>query len=120
MKLQLATTPWIEAAGDWLIVPVSEGYEFTGPLGQLNTALGGQVSRLRESQDFTGKLAETATVLAPAGIRTGRLLLLGLGPAEKLGEAGLNKALMTAARAVSGKKTERIAVAISGSAAGPS
>jgi leucyl aminopeptidase len=120
MKLQLATTPWTEAAGDWLIVPVSEGFEFTAPLSQLNTALGGQISRLRESQDFTGKLAETATVLAPAGIRAGRLLLLGLGPVEKLGEAGLNKALMTAARAVSGKKTERIAVATAESAAGPS
>lgn len=121
MKLQLATSPLTEAVGDWLIVPVAEAFEFSGQLGQLNTALGGQISRLRESQDFTGKLAETASIPAPAGIRAGRLLLVGLGPVEKLSEAGLHKALMTAARAASGKKTERIAVAVTeASSAGPS
>ncbi|MBI3862639.1 MAG: leucyl aminopeptidase [Planctomycetia bacterium] len=112
MNLQLATTPLNEAACDWLIVPVSEGFEFNGRLGQLNDALGGQIGRLRESQDFTAKLAETALIPAPAGIRAARLLLVGLGPVEKLDEAGLNKALMTAARAASGKKTDRVAVAV--------
>jgi leucyl aminopeptidase len=120
MQLQLETTPWTEAAGDWLIVPISEGFDFSGPLGQLNDALGGQISRLRESQDFTAKVAETVSIPAPAGIRAVRLLLVGLGPVDKLGEAGLHKALMTAARAVSGKKTERIAVALAGiGSAGP-
>jgi leucyl aminopeptidase len=111
MKLQLATTPWPEAPGDWLIVPISEGFEIAGQIGRLDEALGGQISRLRETQDCTGKLAETVAIPAAAGIRAGRLLLVGLGPSDKLDEAGLHKALMAAARAVSGKKTERIAVA---------
>src|SRR5258708_18501560 len=112
MKLQLATTPWIEANGDWLIVGAPESLELTGPLGALNDALTGQIARLREHKDFTGKLAETVTVPAPAGIRALRLLLVGLGPREKMSDAGLYKALATAARAVSGKKTERVALAV--------
>jgi len=112
MNLQLATTPWTEAAGDWLIVGVPEPFELAGPLGALDQALSGQIARLRESQDLTGKFAETVTVPAPAGIRAKRLLLVGLGPADKIGDASLHKALMTAARTVSAKKTERIAVAV--------
>ena len=112
MKLHLKTSPWPVAEGDWLIVALPESFEITGPVAALDAALGGQIARLREAQDFTGKAAETLAIPAPAGILAKRLLLLGLGPAEKLAEAGLNKSLMTAARGVSVKKTERIAVAI--------
>jgi leucyl aminopeptidase len=112
MKLQRATIPWTQAAGDWLIVGVPESFDLDGPLGTLDQALSGQISRLRESEDLTGKLAESISVPAPAGIRAKRLLLIGLGPANQISDASLHKALMTAARAVSAKKTERIAVAI--------
>src|SRR5207245_579129 len=94
MKLQLATADWIQAVGDWLIVGVPELFEMSGPLGALNAALSGQIARLRETQDLTGKLAETVSVPAPAGILAKRLLLLGLGPVDKIDGAGLNKALM--------------------------
>src|SRR5262245_12966224 len=117
MKLQLSTTSWPEATGDWLIVPVPETFEFTGPFAALDKALSGQLTRLRESQDLSGKLAETVSIPAPAGIKAGRLLLVGLGPVEKISEAGLNKAIMTAARAVSGKKTDRIGLAVPNSGA---
>ena len=65
MKLQLATTPWIEATGDWLIVGAPESFELAGPLSALNDALAGQIARHRESKDFNGKLAETVVVPAP-------------------------------------------------------
>lgn len=114
MKLQLATTPWTEATGDWLIIGVPESFEMTGPVVALDKALSSQISRLRETQDLTGKLAETVSIPAPVGIQAKRLLLIGLGPAEKITDASLHKALMTAARAVSAKKTDRIAVNIPG------
>src|SRR5690242_14108436 len=112
MNLQLATTSWTETAADWLIVPLPEGFELAGPLAALDQALAGQIGRLREAQDVSGKLAETVTVLSPAGIRAKRLLLVGLGPAERIDDAALNKALTTAARSISTKKTERIALAV--------
>src|SRR5579872_1918670 len=119
MKLHLASTPWTKADGDWLIVALPESFEMSGPIHALDEALGGQLARLREAQDFTGKAAETLALPAPAGIRAKRLLLVGLGQADKLAVAGLHKALMTAARAVSSRKTERIAVAISPYAIAP-
>src|SRR5579872_7087626 len=112
MKLQLATTAWKEAAGDWLIVPLCEGFEISGPIAALDQALSGHISRLRESQDLTGKLAELVTIPGPAGIKASRLVLIGLGLAEKIDNAGLNRALMTAVRAVSGKKSGRVALAL--------
>lgn len=112
MNLQLATTPWTQADGDWLIVGLPESFSLSGPVAELDAALGGQIARLREAQDFTGKVAETLAIHAPVGIRAKRLMLVGLGPADELAGASLHKALMTAARAVSVKKTERITVAI--------
>ena len=112
MKLQLATTPWTEAAGDWLIVALPDSFELSGAVGTLNDAVSGQIARLRESKDFTGKAAETIAIPALAGIRAQRLLLVGLGPREKVNDASLHKAIVTAARTVSAKKTDRIALAL--------
>jgi leucyl aminopeptidase len=112
MKTQLATTPWTEATGDWLIVGVPESFELNGQLGILDQALSGQLARLRESQDLTGKLAESLAIPAPAGIKSKRFLVIGLGAAEKINDASLYKALATAARTVSSKKTGRIAVVV--------
>ncbi len=113
MKLQISDNSWTSADGDWLIVALPEAFELSGPVEELDKALAGQIARVGESQDFTGKAAETLTLQGLAGIRAKRLLLVGLGAVGKLTGASVHKALMTAARAVSAKKTERIAVAVS-------
>jgi len=112
MHLRLDTTPWNAVTADWLVVGLPEGFEMAGQTAVLNDALGGQLTRLRESLDFTGKAGESVTIPGPSGIAAKRLLLFGLGTKEKLSEATLFKALMTAARAVSTKKTERIAFVV--------
>jgi leucyl aminopeptidase len=112
MKLQLATAPWTDTTGDWLVVGLPESFELSGPAGALDAALAGQIARLRESHDFTGELGESVVIPAPTGIRAKRLLLVGLGTSESLNDAVLHKVLMTAARAVSGKKTESVALVV--------
>jgi leucyl aminopeptidase len=112
MNLRLNATPWNAVTADWFIIGLPESFDLAGPVAALNDSLGGQLGRLREARDFTGKLAETLTIPAPGGISAKRLLLVGLGPAEKFGEPQWHKAVVTAARAASAKKTERIAVAI--------
>lgn len=112
MNLRLDATPWTEVTADWLIVGLPESYELSGQPAALDAALGGQIARLREAQDFTGKLAETITIPAPAGISAKRLLLVGLGTPAKLNEATLSRAVTTAARTASTKKTERIAIVV--------
>lgn len=117
MHFRIDSTPWPAVSADWLIVFLPEAFELAGPVAALDTALGGQIARLRESQDFGGKLAETVTIPAPSGIGAKRLLLTGLGPADRLNDAALYKAAMTAARVASGRKTDRIAATVS--TAGP-
>lgn len=112
MKLQIETTPWTAAKGDWLIVGVPEGTEFAGPLAELDAALGGQLVRLREKQDLTGKPAELLALRDVPGIAAERLLLVGLGPADKLTDAVLHKAMLTAARHISTKDKQRVVVAV--------
>lgn len=112
MNLRFDTTPWTAVTADWLIVGLPESFELSGPVEELDRGLGGQITRLRESQDFTGKLAETVLIPAPTGIAAKRLLMVGMGPAGKLGEAGLFKAAAVAARVASSRKTERIAMAV--------
>ena len=112
MQLRLDSTHTTKAAGDWLIVGVPEAFELTGELGELDAVLGGQLARLKEQQDLTGKLGQTVTLPTPVGIAARRLLLVGLGPQQKLGDASLNRALTTAIRQVSTRKVEQVAVAI--------
>lgn len=112
MDVHLEITPWTSVAADWLVVGIAEAADLTGQLGALNEALGGQLGRLRESNDFTGKAAETVSLPAVTGIAAKRVLLVGLGAAEKMTEAVLTKAMTTAARNISAKKTESIAVTL--------
>jgi leucyl aminopeptidase len=112
MDLQLRTGSWTTAAADWLIVPVTEPVELAGPWQELNAALGGQLSRLIESEDLTGKLCATVAVRGVTGIAAKRLLLIGLGKPADLTVGKLDKALTTAARSVSDKKETRVAVAV--------
>lgn len=104
MLLDLSSAAWNEAAGDWLVVGVTEGSELTGRLGELNEALGGMLAKLIEQKDVTGKLAELVTVAAPNGIAAKRLLVVGLGKSAELDRARFEKAMMSAARTVSAKK----------------
>jgi leucyl aminopeptidase len=112
MQLHLDGTPWTAAEGDWLIVGATEGFNVAGSLAALDAALGGSISRLREQQDFTGKLAEVVPLRGVMGIKAQRVLLVGLGATDKLDAAALHRALVTAARHVSTKATKRVAVAV--------
>lgn len=112
MQFKLETTPWTTATANWLIVVVPEPFELTGPLESLDKALGGQLSRLKESEDFSGKSGETLSLPDVPGIHANRLLLVGLGKSERLNAAGLQRALATAARQISTKRVEHVAVAI--------
>ena len=45
------------------------------------------LTRLIESKEVTGKKFETVTLLAPPGIKTGLVVVVGLGPKESLDRA---------------------------------
>lgn len=110
MDVQLSAAPAVAAEGDWLLTGLFADAPLEGELAQLNAALGGQIARLQAAGDFTGKIGEIVPVRAATGISAQRLLLLGLGPAEKLTPATLERAFLTATRTISSKATELVSV----------
>lgn len=119
MEIQRVDKSWTQVDADWFIVPVVESAEISGSLSELDQALGGVISRLKSAGDLSGKLASTVQLRGITGISAKRILFVGLGTEADLTTARLDKALMTASRAVSDKKEIRIAFAVPDQPIGP-
>ncbi len=109
MQLHFNTSPLSEVVADWLLIPLTEAADLPADVQQLDAALGGAITRLRESGDFTGKPGQTVPLHALAGVSPRRLMLVGLGPSDKLDAERLRRSLATAARGVSESKPGHIA-----------
>jgi leucyl aminopeptidase len=118
MEIRPLTAPLVEIAADWLIVPVVEPVQIDGSLAVLDKALSGALTRLKDLGDLTGKFAATVPLRGISGLGASRLLLIGVGKPEELTMGRLDRALTTAARAISDKKDVRVAVAVPDAAIG--
>ena len=112
MNIQINTGAWDQVEADWLIVGVAEGDELARPVDVLDDALGGQLTRLREAGDLSGKSGDVLEIRDAPGIAAQRVLAIGLGKADELNVARLDKAMITAARRVSEKQEVSVAVGI--------
>jgi leucyl aminopeptidase len=72
---------------DAVIAAVFEDGSLSASAQQLNEASSGLIRTLIERGDVSGKLGRNALLLAPAGIRAPRVLLVGVGEAGKLDAA---------------------------------
>lgn len=112
MNSQLLTQELRSVIADWLIVGIPQDETLPPAVKDLDEVLSGQLTRLREAEDFTGKLAELVSLPDVPQLPSKRLLLLGLGKSDELDRAALDRAVMTAARKISEKKTETVALAL--------
>ncbi|HTN03188.1 MAG TPA: leucyl aminopeptidase [Planctomycetaceae bacterium] len=110
--LRCESAAWTQAPADWLVIPVLADGALPANLTALDAALGGLLTRLRESGDFSAKFATTLALRGVTGIAASRVLLLGLGNAAELTRGRLDRALTTAARAISDKAGVKVAVAL--------
>jgi leucyl aminopeptidase len=87
------------AEAELLVVPVWEKTPLAArsPVAQLNTQLGGLLSEYLDSGDFSGALNRTLLLRTRGGIKAPRLLLVGLGKAEKFTAEHLRQASASAA-----------------------
>jgi leucyl aminopeptidase len=118
MSLTALSTPLSEVQADWLIVGAWQDEAPTGALAQLDTRLGGILSRLQQSADIAGKPHELTPLLDCHGVAAKRILVVGLGKRDKIDRASLHDAAAAAARAVTGKERERVAFALPEGVAG--
>ena len=111
MQLTVATVPPHAARADWLIVPVCE--DGLPPLvAELDQRLGGALTRLREGQDLSGKPSELVPLLNLSELAAPRVMLVGLGKRTELTRLTLTRAGFAAAKAVAGKKRQRVAAVL--------
>ncbi|MCA9076509.1 MAG: leucyl aminopeptidase [Planctomycetaceae bacterium] len=112
MESQFTTEPLADVTADWLIVGLFAPGEFSREVAALDQSLGGQLMRLKEAGDLTGKLGETLVIPDAPAIAAKRLLLVGLGDPDKPDLRSLRKAFSTAAIQVSTKADLSIACAL--------
>ncbi|HEY0265217.1 MAG TPA: M17 family peptidase N-terminal domain-containing protein, partial [Rhizomicrobium sp.] len=75
-------------AGAW-VVAAAEGSALLPGAVRADKASGGALTRAVKFSKFTGKVGQFVEVLAPAGLKASRLLLVGLGKSDSLDEKGL-------------------------------
>ncbi|NQV24977.1 MAG: leucyl aminopeptidase [Rhodopirellula sp.] len=113
MNISLSSGTWSKVECSWLIVGLPEAPDLSGSLGELNTALNGSVSRLLETGDLKGKLAELLPLHDVPGLAADRVLFVGLGKSAELTRARFEKAIMSAVRKVSSQDGITVAICLS-------
>lgn len=101
MQISVQQHSIITDTSDCIVVNLFEGVTTPGgATGTVDTALGGAISRLIASGDFTGKMDTSAVLYTNNQIGAARVLLVGLGPAAKFDLIAARRAAAVAGRAV--------------------
>src|SRR5262245_50452876 len=111
-RLILENLPLAEVEADWLIVGVTEGGDLPAAVTSLDAHLNGDISRLRQAGDLNGKHLELVNLLTPRGIKAKRVCVVGLGRGDRINRAVLNSAAAAAMRSITGRKHNRVALAL--------
>jgi len=94
---------------DAVVLFLPEGGVGTAAAADIDVATGGLLGRLAAGGELAGKRFECTPLLAPAGLRAGQLLVVGLGKQEEVDAGVLFKAAATAARQLAGRPRSRVA-----------
>jgi leucyl aminopeptidase len=110
MQITVQLSSPAELQADWLIVTVFEEEPLAGRVLELDTALKGSISRLLQAGDISGKANELTPLLGVTGTAAKRVLVLGLGKRKEADRASVVTAAAAAARDLTGKPVDRIAL----------
>ncbi|MEE3372864.1 MAG: leucyl aminopeptidase [Planctomycetota bacterium] len=112
MRVLATGGPLADLEVDALVLGIWQDEPLAAEVMQLDTATGGALTRLLESGEFVGKPSELSTLLVPAGLQTGQLVVLGLGPRTGCDRRVVSQATGSAARHLAGKARARVAYAL--------
>jgi leucyl aminopeptidase len=92
MQITLETKPFAALEAEAVVSYVFEETDpIQGRLAEIDQAAGGLLKKLARSGELTGKALEMTLIHAPAGLKAGRLLLVGAGKRERFDNAALRK-----------------------------
>lgn len=120
MELQVVQGDLAQYQADCLVVNLFEGVtDPSGATGAIDRALDGAIRHLVSSGDFVGEAGTTGLIYTNGDLPAPRVLVVGLGKAEKFDLHAARKAAAVAARAVSKLKgVGHYATVVHGSGAG--
>ena len=104
------TAPLSTISADWLVVPLIRDEPLDPAVRELDEKLGGDITRMLEAGDLTGKPGELVPLHRPHDIAAARVLLVGCGTAAQITRSGLHNAVATAFRLISSRRWGRVAV----------
>jgi leucyl aminopeptidase len=112
MDFKLQITPLAEIDADWLVIPHWEKDALSSEAQAIDAKLSGVLTKLREQGDANGKAKELTPLYHVEGVAAKRVLLVGLGPRDKSDFASVLSGYAAAAKMLSSKPSERIALAL--------
>ncbi len=110
--------PWNQITADWLVLPIAEPVDWSPALKQLDQALGGILARLEASGELPKKSGGVLQLRGLTGIASSRMQIVGLGPVGQQTAGSLDRAYTTAARSISDKPDQKIAILLPNAPAG--
>ncbi|MXV80637.1 MAG: leucyl aminopeptidase [Chloroflexi bacterium] len=120
MDITASGTPALDAAADHLLIFATRDDDILdgGALRQLNEALDGGLAPLIKSGELSGSVNETVVVHTFGKTETSRVVIAGLGPAEKMGLDEIRHAAANGARKARSLSSGALAVAVDGEECG--
>lgn len=112
MKISFAK-PGLPSEGA-IVVGVLEGRVLTATGGELDGKSGGTLTRAMNASRFEGKKDQTLMLVAPAGLELSRVLLVGLGAADKFDVKAAEALGGAAAAQLQGTGDAAAAIAVDG------
>jgi leucyl aminopeptidase len=92
-----------------IVVFLTEGGVGSAGIAAVDAATGGTLARLAAAGELAGRRYECVPVLAPAGLRAGQVLVVGLGRREEVDAGVVYRAAAAAARHLAGRPRSRVA-----------
>jgi leucyl aminopeptidase len=109
MNVALVSQPAKDVDADAVVVGLFEGEPLSGQLAALDEGSQGAITRVVDAKDLAGKANELTTFLSLAGMKSARLITVGLGKRERLDAGQLFRATATAAKSLGSKRRKRVA-----------
>jgi leucyl aminopeptidase len=113
MQITLEAKPYAALGTDAIVSYVFEEADpVQGRISELDQAGNGLLRNLAKSGEVTGKTLEMTLIHAPAGLKAGRLLLVGAGKREQFTSATLRKIAGAALRYLKARSVKQFAFLI--------
>ena len=117
MQITASATSLLDWKGNTLALGIFEESELAGEIKQLDEHLSGTISELIAEEDFKGKSGSTVATRISGNDRLKKLILVGLGKAEKIDPDGYRSSAAAVARLATKDKNLGVSLPIEGDAA---